>query len=157
MLLAWWIVFYTNIYVMLMITNFIEPCMGKLILNHLVGIELDFWTGFFKLTLGSDCLEPFFGPVAFKIILTQWYCKNTNSLNMLSLNLTPKFSFTSRFRMFIINVYYTKIETLVVLLLTLRDSNWLILNCTLQSYKLITLLLSGYNLRKHMPYLDRSM
>ena len=118
---------------------------------------IDFWTGFFKLTLGSDCLEPFFGPVAFKIILTQWYCRNTNSLNMLSLNLTPKFSFTSRFRMFIINVYYTKKETLVVLLLTLRDSNWLILNCTLQSYKLITLLLSGYNLRKHMPYLDRSM
>ena len=46
-----------------MITNFSKPCMGKLILNHLIENNCpEFHNGFlgsyfFKLTLGSDCLE----------------------------------------------------------------------------------------------------
>ena len=48
---------------MFMITNLITPCMGKLILNHLIENNcLEFRNGFlgsyfFKLTLGSYCLE----------------------------------------------------------------------------------------------------
>ena len=71
---------------------------------------------FFKLTLGSDCLELFFWTVSFKTIQIQCYCKNTirlqdhshNLVHMLSLSSTPKLSFESWFRMFIINVYFTK-------------------------------------------------
>ena len=50
-------------YVMLVITNVIELRMGKLILNHLIGNNYpEFRNGlldsyFFKVTLGSDCLE----------------------------------------------------------------------------------------------------
>ena len=61
---------------MFMITNFIEPRMEKLIFNHLIGNDcpefqnrlLDSY--FFKLTLGSDCLELCFWEVAFKTILS---------------------------------------------------------------------------------------
>ena len=38
---------------------------------------------------------------------------------MASLNLTPKLSFEPRFRLFIVNGYYTKKQTLVVLGLTI--------------------------------------
>ena len=60
-----------------MITNLIEPHIGKLILKHLIGNDcLEFHNGlldssFFKLTLGSDCLELCFWTVAFKIIMIQ--------------------------------------------------------------------------------------
>ena len=53
-----------QVYVMIMIINLIEPRIGKVILNHLTGNNcLEFCNGltlnsyFFKLTLGSDCLE----------------------------------------------------------------------------------------------------
>ena len=58
-----------------MITNLIEARMGKLILNHLIGNNCPVFgngllaTCFFKLTLGSDCLELSFWNVAFKTIL----------------------------------------------------------------------------------------
>ena len=51
--------------------------MGKLILNHLIRNNYpEFRNGlldcyFFKLTLGSDCLELCFSTVTFKPILTQ--------------------------------------------------------------------------------------
>ena len=51
--------------------------MGKLILNHLIGNNYpEFRNGlldryFFKLTLGSDCLELCLWTVTFKPILTQ--------------------------------------------------------------------------------------
>ena len=77
---------------MLMIINLIEPRIGKLIINHLIGNTFsEFRNGlldsyFFKLTL-----------VAFKTILTQQYYKNRalpnqnlkhNSVHTPSLNLT---------------------------------------------------------------------
>ena len=58
-----------------MITNLIEPRMGKL--NHLFENNCpEFRNGFldsyfFKLTLESDCLELCFWRVAFKTILTR--------------------------------------------------------------------------------------
>ena len=69
---------------MWMITNLIEPHMGKLILDPVIGNTcqefrhefLDSY--FFKLTLGSDCLKLYFWIVAFKTILTQQYYKNTS-------------------------------------------------------------------------------
>ena len=69
---------------MLMITNLIARRIGKLILNHLVGNTCpEFRNGlldsyFFILSLGRDCLELCFWRVAFKIILTQQYYKNTS-------------------------------------------------------------------------------
>ena len=71
-----------------MIINLIKPCMGKLILNHLVGNNRqEFRNGlfdsyFFKLTseveIGKDCLELCFWVVAFNTILTHvTYYKNT--------------------------------------------------------------------------------
>ena len=116
-----------QIYVMFIITNLIEPRMGKLILNHLIEnscpeLAMDFWAVvFFKLTLRSDCLELYFGTVAFITILTwlvilQKYQPLSNQSfkhnwkQMPSLSLTPKLSFEPRFCMFIINDYYTKSE-----------------------------------------------
>ena len=66
---------------MFMITNLIGLGIGKLILANLIGINwpefrnrlLD--SNFFKLTLGSDCLELCFCAVAFKTIL-----KNTTEI-----------------------------------------------------------------------------
>ena len=60
-----------------MITNLIEPRMGKRILNHLIGITvqssaMDFWNSYFlKLILRSDCLELYFWTVPLKTTLTQ--------------------------------------------------------------------------------------
>ena len=77
---------------MLMITNLIEPRVRKLILKHLIGnIFSEFRNGFldsyfFKLTLGSDCLELYFWTVAFETILTQWYNKNTSRSQTTTLN-----------------------------------------------------------------------
>ena len=54
-----------------MITNLIEPCMGKMILNHLTGNNCpEFLNGllrsyFYKLTLESGCLE-FYGDSPFQ-------------------------------------------------------------------------------------------
>ena len=59
-----------------MITNLIEPPMGKLIVNHLIGNTcLKFCNGllntyFFKLTLEKGCLGRFW-TATFKPILTQ--------------------------------------------------------------------------------------
>ena len=68
---------YYWLYVMLMITNSIEPRMGKLILDQLIVTNCsEFHNGlldsyFFKLSLGSDCLELCSWIVALKTILTQ--------------------------------------------------------------------------------------
>ena len=95
-----------------MIFNLIETHMGKLILNHLIGNNCpEFRNGlmdsyFFKLTLGIDYLELCFGTVTFKTTLKY------NSAHILSLNLTPKLNFESRFHMFSIYVYYKKSKRL---------------------------------------------
>ena len=110
---------------MFMIANLIEPPMGKLILNHLIGNKcpefrdrfLDSY--FFKLTFGSDCLELYFWTVAFKTNQKYQSISNQsfkrNLAHMPCLNLTPKLSFESCFRMFIITGYYTKKQTLELL------------------------------------------
>ena len=77
---------------MFMITTLIEPSMGKLILNHLIanncpGICNELQASyFFKLTLGSDCLELHFWVVAFKTILTQFYYKNISLFQIRPIN-----------------------------------------------------------------------
>ena len=66
-----------QVYAMFMTNNLIEPCMEKLMLNYLFRNNcpelrsglLDSY--FFRLTLGSDCLEFCFWTVALKTILTQ--------------------------------------------------------------------------------------
>ena len=110
-----------------MITNLIKPRMGKLMLNHMIGNTYpEFRNGildskFFKLTLGSGCLELCFWTVAFKVILAQQYYKNTslsnrsfkyNSVHMPSLNLTS-ISFLSNLGfVFIISGYYVNSKRL---------------------------------------------
>ena len=75
-----------------MITNWIEPHMGKMILNHLVGNNCPlFHNGlpesyFFKLNVGSDCLGLCFWTIPFKTILTQYYYKNINRFQTRTLN-----------------------------------------------------------------------
>ena len=128
--LAQWLTFHTS--VMIMTISLIESHMGKLILNHLIGNDcpkfgvelLDNY--FFKLSLGSDSLELWFWTVGFKTILS--HNDNITKLSglnkirriSLSLNLTPMLSFEPRFRIFIINGYYTKKKTLVVFRLLLN-------------------------------------
>ena len=57
------------------IIDLIQPRMGKLILNHLIGNNCPescnglLYSYFFKLTLGSHCFELCFCTVAFKNIL----------------------------------------------------------------------------------------
>ena len=70
--------------VMFMITHFIKLHMGKLILNHLIGIDCPkFCSGlldsyFFRLTLGSDCLELCFWLVGhLQNYPDSYYYKNT--------------------------------------------------------------------------------
>ena len=102
---------------MFMITNMIEPCMGKLILNHLIGNNsFEFGNGlldscFLKLTLGSDFWELFldshFQNHPDPVILQKYQSLSNqnfklNSAHMPSLNLTPKLSFEPRFCMFIV-------------------------------------------------------
>ena len=95
-----------QVYAMLMITNnFIKPRIGKLILNIWLEITVqsftvDFWTAtFFKLTLGSDCLELRYWTVNFKNhpdsvklhkrqLLSSLSIKH-NALHMLCIILTP--------------------------------------------------------------------
>ena len=66
-----------HFYVMFMINNLIESSMGKMILHRLIGNNCpEFRNGlldsyFFKLTLGSDCVELCFWAAAFRTILTQ--------------------------------------------------------------------------------------
>ena len=92
---------------MFRITSFMEPCMGKLILNDFIGNNCpESRNGllncyFFKLTLGRFPDQS---------LLNQSF--KHNSVHMPSLNLTPKFSFEPRFSMFIINCYYTKSKRL---------------------------------------------
>ena len=63
---------------MLMITNLIEPRKGKLFLNHLIeNLCPEFRNGlldsyFFRLTLGSECLQFCFWGATFKTI-TKYY------------------------------------------------------------------------------------
>ena len=123
--LAPWIASHTS--VMIMIITLLESHMGKLILNHLIGNNCaEFGVGlldsyFFKLSLESDSLELWFWTVGFKTILshndniTKLSGLNTIGRISLSLNLTLKLSFEPRFCMFIVNGYYTKKQTLVVL------------------------------------------
>ena len=111
---------------MFIITNLIEPRMGKLILNHLTGNNCpEFHNGlldsyFFKLTLGSDfgnfVSESRFENHPDSVILQKYQSFSNqrfkqNSMHMSSLNLTPKLSFKPRFGMYI-NGYYTKKKTL---------------------------------------------
>ena len=62
---------------MFMITNLIEPRMRKVTLNHLIGNNCpEFRNGllnayFFKLALGSGCLELCYRAGLFKTILTR--------------------------------------------------------------------------------------
>ena len=95
----------------------------KSIPNHLIGNNCpEFHNGlldsyFFKLALGSDCLELCFWTVAFETILTQEYYKNTKSLSNQnfkhnSAQLTPKLSFEPGLHKFVINGYYTKSKRL---------------------------------------------
>ena len=53
---------------MFVITNLIEPRFGKMILDYLIG-KKTVHSYFFKLPLGSDCLELCFRTVADPIIL----------------------------------------------------------------------------------------
>ena len=59
-------------------------------------------------TLGSDCLGLSFWRVACKTTLFSNQSFKHNSAHMPSVNLTPKFSFEPRFRIFIINSYNRK-------------------------------------------------
>ena len=112
-----------------MITNLIEPCMGKLILNHLFGNNcprvLQWASGqlLFQTTLGSDCLELFLeSPFPSQnhpdsVILQKYQSLSNrnfkhNAVHMLPLNLTSRVSFKSRFRLFMINGYSTKSKRL---------------------------------------------
>ena len=69
-----------------MITNMIELRVGKLTLNHLIGINcpefrnelLDSYV--FKLNLGSDCLELCFWTVTFKTIFDSVILQKYQSL-----------------------------------------------------------------------------
>ena len=66
-----------------------------------------------ELTLRSDCLELCFWKIALKTTLTQYQSLSNqsfkhNSALMSSLYLTPTLPFERRFRMLIINGYYTK-------------------------------------------------
>ena len=97
--------------------------MGTLIVNHLTQNNYpEFRNGlldiyFFKLTLGSDCLELFLescfknhpDPVKLQKcqLLSNQIFKH-NLAHMLSLNLTHKLPFEARFCMFTIKVYYSK-------------------------------------------------
>ena len=114
--------------VMFMVTNLIEPRMGKLISNNLIGNKCPgFRDGllgsyFFKLTLGSVSMELFFLDSRFQnhpesVILQKYQSLSNqnfkhNSAHMSSLNLTPKPSFEPGFRMFIINNDHTKTKHL---------------------------------------------
>ena len=77
--IAWWVAF-MQVYVSFMITNLIELCMEKLILNHLIGNNCpEFCNGlpdscFFKLILRSDCLEVCLWTVTFK---SSWFSNIT--------------------------------------------------------------------------------
>ena len=81
-----------QVYVTFMMTNLSERRMGKLILDDLIGNNCpEFRNGllgsnFFKLTLGSDCLELQFWTGAFTNILTQQYYKNTSRFQTRALN-----------------------------------------------------------------------
>ena len=81
---------------MLMIANLIEPCTGKLILNHFTGNNCPHFrkelldSYFFELTLGSFPNQA---------LSNQSY--EHNLVHMPSLNLTPKLSFEHRLRNFI--------------------------------------------------------
>ena len=69
-----------QVYVSFMITNLIELCMEKLILNHLIGNNCpEFCNGlpdsyFFKPILRSDCLEVCLWTVTFK---SSWFSNIT--------------------------------------------------------------------------------
>ena len=78
--------------------------------------EMDYY--FFKLTVGSHCLElcfwtPSLSKPSWLSNITKYQSLSYqsfkhNSTHMPSLNLTPALSFERRFSMFIIKVYYTK-------------------------------------------------
>ena len=119
---------------MLMITNLIEPHIGKLILNHLIRNNCsEFRNGpldsyFFKLTLGNG-LELWFRTVTLtdliilknhpNLVILKKKCLSLskqsfkrNSPRMPSLKLTHKLPFEPKFSMFLINVHYTKSKRL---------------------------------------------
>ena len=94
---------------MSMITNLIEPCMGKLILNHLFGnTRPEFCNGvldsyFFKLTLGSDCLfrESHFQNHPDSAILQKYQSLSNQNFKHISVHM-PSLNLTSR--SFLLNV-----------------------------------------------------
>ena len=94
---------------MLLIINLIEPRMGKLILNNLIGNACpEFRNGlldsyFFELALGSGCLELCFWRVAFKTILNQQHYKNTSRLQTRAL---------AQFVTYVVYGYYTESKRL---------------------------------------------
>ena len=79
------------------------------------------------------------------LLLSNQSFKNTLA-HILSLNLTPKFSFEFRFRMFIINSYYTRskrlqsLDSLLLLLSVLYSSQYMSSAVLLESVQLLDLL-----------------
>ena len=138
-----------EVYVMFRITNLIEPCLEKLILNHFIRNNYpEFRSGplesqFFKLTLGSfpdqsPSNQSFQG----------------NSLHITSLDLTHKLFFELRFCIFIIKGYYTKSKRLQSL------NFWLLYQVTLINKKVVhmhsctQLYISNYLPEEHQVILD---
>ena len=106
-----------EVYAMFMITNLIEPCMGKLIINHLIGnncplvrnglLKLFFQTDFRRWLFGTlflySCFQNHESVILqeYQSLLNQSF--KHNLVPMPSFNLTLKLSFEPTFRMFIIN------------------------------------------------------
>ena len=102
----------------------IEPCMEKLILNHFfleklsrvlqwTSGQLFFQNDFRKWLFGTLFLDSHFENLPDSVILQKYQSLEKQSFkhnlrHMPYLNITPKFYFAPRFRLFIINGYYTK-------------------------------------------------
>ena len=89
-----------QVYMMLVIANLIEPCMWKLILNHL---KVDNCPEFCNRLLDSYCFKLNLRSSPEQSLSNQGF--KHNSVHMASLNLNPKLYFEHRFCMFIINGY----------------------------------------------------
>ena len=89
-----------QVYMMLVIANLIEPCMWKLILNHL---KVDNCPEFCNGLLDSYCFKLNLRSSPDQSLSNQGF--KHNSVHMVSLNLNPKLYFEHRFCMFIINGY----------------------------------------------------
>ena len=102
-----------QVYVMFMITNLIEPRMGKLlsrVLQRTSG-QLLFQTDFRKWLFGTSCLDSRFQNHPDSVILQKHQSLSKQSFkhssaHMPFLNLTPNLSFEPRFHMIILNSYH---------------------------------------------------